>query len=66
SAFTTTDATGSGNVSNKVKAPGKDSVIALKDNVPLSVGYPYTIFLKGEKNAPTDARKLRVGIIQHS
>jgi len=66
SAFTTTDATGSGNVSIKVKAAGKDSVIAQKDNVPLSVGYPYTIYLKGEKNAPTDARKLSVGIIQHS
>jgi hypothetical protein len=63
--FTTTDATGSGSVSIKIKAAGKDSVIAQKDNVPLQVGYPYTIYLKGDKNGADD-RKLSVGIIENS
>lgn len=64
-AFSTTDATGSGNVSIKIKAAGKDSLIAQKDNVPLNVGYPYTIYLKGDKNGADD-RKLAVGIILHN
>ncbi|HEU4555384.1 MAG TPA: DUF4397 domain-containing protein [Chitinophaga sp.] len=63
--FNTTDATGSGNVSIKIKAAGKDSLIAQKDNVPLNVGYPYTIYLKGDKNGADD-RKLAVGIILHN
>jgi len=65
SAFTTTDATGSGSVSIKIKAAGKDSVIAQKDNVPLQVGYPYTIYLKGVSGGADD-RKLSVGIIDNS